>query len=187
MSPSPSPLPPSSAGRRRQRGLTLVELLTTLAVGSVALGSALPGLQAARERRHFEGAEAQLRTDLQLMRAQSLADDRALRLAVFRDAAGSCYVIHDGSSGQCRCDAQQARCDGGAQALRYQAFPAEQPLQLQPLASTLTHDPVKATFTPTATFRLQGSEGRGLNLVVNLLGRVRACSPGGQLPGYAAC
>ncbi len=184
-----SPLRAAMPSRRcRQRGLTLVEMLTALAVSSVVLGSALPGLQAARERQHLEGAAAQLQTDLQLMRGIAQAQSRSLRLALASDAGGSCYVIHDGDNGQCRCDSSgAARCDGAAQALRIQGFALAGPVQLRGSSGALTLDPVRGTFSPTATLQFQAQGGAALHVVVNLLGRVRHCSPSGAVPGYPTC
>jgi type IV fimbrial biogenesis protein FimT len=41
--------------------------------------------------------------------------------------------------------------------------------------------------TPTGTLRLSLRDGRGLNQVVNIMGRVRTCSRSGTVPGYPAC
>jgi type IV fimbrial biogenesis protein FimT len=51
----------------------------------------------------------------------------------------------------------------------------------------MTFDPVKGTVTPTATLRVESKDGRALHQVVNLLGRIRTCSPGGKLPGEKTC
>jgi len=48
-------------------------------------------------------------------------------------------------------------------------------------------DPGQGTTTPTGSVRLTDSEGRGITHVVNVLGRVRSCSPEGRVPGYRAC
>ncbi len=48
-------------------------------------------------------------------------------------------------------------------------------------------DPVRGTTTPTATVRVVAADGRAIHQIVNIMGRVRACSPGGAVSGYRAC
>ena len=43
--------------------------------------------------------------------------------------------------------------------------------------------PCKGTVTPTATLRVEARDGRAIHQVVNLLGRVRSCSPQGRIAG----
>jgi type IV fimbrial biogenesis protein FimT len=42
------------------------------------------------------------------------------------------------------------------------------------------------TSTPTGTLRLVGGRGRAVHHVVNVMGRVRSCTPAG-VPGWRAC
>ena len=42
------------------------------------------------------------------------------------------------------------------------------------------------TSTPTGTLRLVDSRGRAVHHVVNVMGRVRSCTPAG-VPGWRAC
>jgi type IV fimbrial biogenesis protein FimT len=44
---------------------------------------------------------------------------------------------------------------------------------------------VKGTVTPTASIQLRSAAGQ-LRQVVNVMGRVRTCTPDG-VPGYRAC
>ena len=40
---------------------------------------------------------------------------------------------------------------------------------------------------PTGTLRVLGSQGRAVHHVINVMGRVRSCTPLGAMPGYRAC
>jgi type IV fimbrial biogenesis protein FimT len=54
-------------------------------------------------------------------------------------------------------------------------------------SKSLTFDPVRGTVTPTATLRVEARDGKAIHQIVNLLGRVRSCSPQGLLAGERAC
>jgi|JRYF01.1.fsa_nt_gb type IV fimbrial biogenesis protein FimT len=172
---------------RRQAGLSLVEILIPLAVAAVLLGSALPSLQSMLQRRHLEGTAAQLETDLQLARSAAVAANRTLRLELPADRPAVCYVLHDGPAGSCTCgDDGAPRCSEGVTPWRSVSHPPGHPVRLTANVRSITFDPVKGTVTPTATLRLAAPVGQ-LRLVINVMGRVRHCSPDGALPGAPAC
>ncbi len=173
--------------RKTQQGWTLVEGLISLAVTAIALGAAVPGFDAARERRHLDGAAAQLETDLQLARSLAVTQNRSVRVSFGSDAAGSCYVVHSGAAGACRCDAAgNASCTGDEQILRTVGYGADLPLALRSNAASMLFDHVKGTVTPTSTVRITGRDG-AVHVVTNIMGRVRSCSPSTPSFGYPAC
>lgn len=183
--------------RRRltpQRGFTLVEVSTVLCIVAVAVGAAAPSFERALQRRHLEGAAAQLVTDVQHARSLAVARGASVRLTV--QAVGpnaSCYVVHTGAASDCSCaaagkGAAGASCRNGAQALHVVEFDARSKVQLTSSAASMLFDAHKGTVTPTATLKLAARDGSGaLHEVVNIMGRVRTCSPGGAVPGYTPC
>ncbi|MCW5610856.1 MAG: GspH/FimT family protein [Rubrivivax sp.] len=177
-----------AAAGRAQRGVTLVESLIVLAVAAVALGAAIPGFESARERRHLEGAAAQLETDLHFARSLAAAHHEALRVSFSRDAAGSGYVVHQGSARHCRALAGGAAdCNGPARVVRVVHFAPGETVALQANVNSILFDPLKGTSTPTGTLRVIGRSGAALHQVVNLMGRVRSCTPTPTLFGYPRC
>jgi type IV fimbrial biogenesis protein FimT len=176
--------------RRRQRGLTLVECAITTTVLAVVAGLTVPAFGTARERLHIEGAAAQLETDLLLSRSLAVARNEVVRMTFERDAdAGtSCYVVHTGSAGDCACTANgSAVCSNGAEPLRSVRYGADVPLAVVSNSRSILFDPVRGTITPTATMRVIGSSGPAIHQVINIMGRVRSCSPAPALSGYATC
>lgn len=174
--------------RRHQRGLSLIESLIVLAVTTVSLGAALPGLQEAMQRRHFDGVAAQLETDLHLARSAAVLHDRSTRISFQVDAGGSCYVVHTGPAGACPCNADgTATCSAGELALRSVRLTSGGPVQLRSNVASILFDSAKGTSTPTGTLRLVGQDQRAVHLVVNIMGRVRSCSPDAAVPGYKRC
>jgi type IV fimbrial biogenesis protein FimT len=170
-----------------QRGWTLVEALISLSVTAIALGASVPGFSEARERRHLDGAAAQLETDLQMARGVAVLHNRTVRVDFRSDSAGSCYVMHSGGPGACTCDASgAASCSPGAEALRSMGYPSSLPITLTSNAASMAFEHVRGTVTPTSTVRITG-RGRAVHVVTNIMGRVRACSPSSATPGYPAC
>ena len=54
-------------------------------------------------------------------------------------------------------------------------------------AGSMPFDPMHGTSTPTGTVRIVGMNGREVRHIVNVMGRVRSCSPAPVVPGYRAC
>lgn len=173
--------------KKPQRGWTLVEGMVSLAVSAIALATAVPGFEAARERRHLDGAAAQLETDLQLARSLAVAQNRTLRFSFASNAAGSCYMVHSGSASDCHCDATgAASCSGAAQVLRSAGYSAKLPFKLSSNSASMAFEHIRGTVTPTSTVKIVGRE-QAVHVITNIMGRVRACSPTSASFGYPAC
>lgn len=169
------------------RGLTLIECLTVLAILAVVLGSAMPAFGKLGERRHLEGTAAQLATDIQHTRSLAVSRNGGQRISFKHGDAGSCYVVHTGPAQACQCQVDGAvQCAGGALAHRSLSFPAGGPVQVRANVGSILFHPVHGTSTPAGTVRVVARSGAALHQVVNIMGRVRACSPNG-VSGYPAC
>jgi type IV fimbrial biogenesis protein FimT len=169
-------------------GLTLIEATVAMSVVTTTLGVVAPGFMQAGDRRRLEAVAAQVETDIQHARSLAVARSASVRISFEAAAGASCYVVHTGSAGDCQCQADgSARCVGSAQALQVTRLDAGQPVQLSSNSRSMLFDAVKGTVTPTATVRVLGTNGQAIHQVVNIMGRVRSCSPGGQVAGYKAC
>lgn len=185
--PSRQPAAPVHPAQR-QRGVTVLESLIAVSVTAVALGSALPGFEQARERRHLEGAAAQLETDIMYTRSLAVAQNQGLRMGFESLAAGTCYTVHTGAANACSCDASGvAICSPGAEAIRTVYFPAQGPVALRANVRSILFDPRLGTSTPTGTLRVVGRSDAAIHQIVNIMGRVRSCSPAGSVPGVPHC
>ena len=170
---------------RRQRGVTLIEACIALAITAVLLGAALPPFRLAVERRHLEGVAAQLRTDIAHARSLAVARNESVRIGF---ASPSCYVVHTGPAGACQCDADgNARCTGGGASLRTVHLDADGQVTLSSNRDSILFDGARGTITPTGTVKITGRNGAAIHSVVNIMGRVRNCSPESAVPGYPAC
>jgi type IV fimbrial biogenesis protein FimT len=172
---------------RRQRGITLVETAVATTIASIALACTMGGFGDLIERHRLEGHAHQLAADLQHLRFESVIRSQGLRVRFDRHADGSCYVVHAGAAGDCSCDSTgSAQCSSGVSAVKTVWLPAAGRVQLDANVSSLRFDPVLGTVTPTASLRL-ASGARRLNVVVNLMGRARVCTPDGSMPGQRPC
>lgn len=173
---------------RRQRGITLIESMIALLVTAVVVGAAAPSLQDVRAKRQLDGVAAQLATDLRHARSLAVSQARPVRFSVHHGSAGSCYVVHTGPVDACSCDEQgQAQCTQGHQVLLVAGFPATGAVRLGNTSGSMLFEPDRGTVTPTGTLRAELADGRSVRQVINIMGRVRACSPEGPASGYPAC
>ncbi|WP_280151066.1 GspH/FimT family protein [Piscinibacter sp. XHJ-5] len=174
-----------------QRGITLVEAAIVVAVAAVTVTSAAPSFHRFIEKQRLDGAAAQLATDLRFARAEAIARNTALRFSVQATPWGGCHVIHSGAAQQCRCAASgPAVCDADAREIKTVQWPAREGIALHSNVTSMLFDPLHGTSTPAGTLRLVAASGRTVHHVVNVMGRVRACSPQEPaiaVPGYRAC
>jgi len=172
----------------KQQGLSLVEVTVAMAVAVVLAGTAAPSLFDFIATRRLEAAATQLASDIQFVRSDAVARNQPVRMSFFNSADGSCYVIHTGAATQCSCAATgPAVCTGGAMQLKTVQLAARDRVSVQANTGSLLVDPLHGTVSPTATLRVLGANGRAVHQVVNVMGRVRSCSPLNTMPGYAAC
>jgi len=173
----------------QQRGVSLIEAMSVVAILSIICGTALPSFTALRQRADLTGVAAQLETDVQFARSQATAIRHPVQLTLRESGGATCYMIHTGPAALCQCGGAEAAasCSGEAELLRSVLLAASGNVQVRSASKSVTFDPLKGTVTPTATLRVEARDGRAIHQVVNLLGRVRSCSPGGRLGGEAAC
>ena len=169
-----------------QHGLTLVEAAAVLGITVAAATIAAPGLQRLIDLRRLDASATQLAADLQLARNESIARNRPVRLSWH--ATSSCYMVHTGAATQCSCASDGAgRCDADAVLLRSVGWTAADRVALQSNTASIAFDPLHGTASPAATWRVIGSDGRAVHHIVNVMGRVRSCSPLGAVAGHRAC
>ena len=185
--PSARPLRrPRGLANRLARGVSLVETAIVVAIGAIVLTSAAPGVQATLARRHLDGVALQLAGDWQFARTEAVARNEPVRMSFHADADASCWVVHTHGRALCSCEAGHAVCGGGAALIRSAAVTAERRVAVDANVGSILYDPVHGTSTPTGTLRVIGAAAE-VRHIVNVLGRVRSCSPQGAASGWRAC
>ena len=181
--------PAWTARNSTNRGLTLIDMLCALAVTAVLMGGALPAWRGFQQAQVLRGVTETVQTDVQYARTVAMTTDRTVRLSVHSyPDGGSCTLVHLGSAAACTCSDSvgQASCTAGGELLRVSVQKAAQGASLTSVGKTLIFDAGKGTVSPTATLLVQDRDGRVVRQIINILGRVRNCSPDGVV-GFAAC
>lgn len=172
-----------------QRGVTLLECTITVAVVAILVGAGVPTWLDTLAQHRVSGHAHELATDLRFLRSHSVLRSEGLRISFREDAGGTCYVIHRGPAKDCQCASDgSAQCTAGpADIVKAVAWPASGGVRLQSNVASMHFEPRLGIVSPTGTLRIEGDRGHALRHVVNLMGRVRTCSPGGAGLGHPAC
>jgi type IV fimbrial biogenesis protein FimT len=177
------------SGSCRLRGISLLEMAIVIALVAVIGATAFPSFTALVDARRLEGAATRLAADIQFARSEAIARNRPLRLSVRAAAGATCWIVHTGAAADCSCGAGNAPalCSGGAVAIKSVVLANAERVGVAGNVGSIVFDPLHGTSTPTGTLRIVDARGRAIHHVVNVLGRVRSCSPDAALPGYPAC
>ena len=171
-----------------QRGLTLIECCITLAIVSILAGTAAPSFIESNKKRVLDGSAGELATDLYLARSEAVARGHGVRVSFHSISSGSCLVIHSGSTADCSCDSSGvAQCVNGATLIKSNYFPVSRGVTVAANVASMRFDQTNGTVSPASTVRVTASNGSEVRHVVNIMGRVRSCSPGGLAQGYKVC
>jgi type IV fimbrial biogenesis protein FimT len=168
----------------RQRGVSLLELAIVVAIVGAA---ALPSFADHVVARRLDGAATRLAADVQFARSEANARNRPLRLSIRAGADATCWVVHTGNAADCSCSADGIACGGGALAIKSEVLPLVERVAVSGNVASIVFDPLHGTSTPTGTLRLTDGRGRSVHHIVNVVGRVRSCSPEGAVAGYPIC
>jgi len=173
---------------RQQRGTTLIESAVVVSIVAAAAGTVMPGMTTLAVRQALMHSAAEFESDVMHARALAAASNQPWRITFGQDGAHACYIVHVGAADDCRCQGTGAAlCKPGSEAHRTVNFAAGGRVMPSANVTSIMFDPSRGTSTPAGTVRFVAANGKALHQVVNIMGRVRSCSPGGALPGYKAC
>ena len=171
-----------------QRGLTLIEICIVLAILSILVGTAMPSFEKTKQKLALDGTAAEMSTDLRYVRSEAVARNEGVRVSFRSVAGGSCTLIHTGSASDCQCAADgTAQCDSGATLLKSLFHRTGDGVAVSANVGSMRFDPINGTVTPAGTVTMVNSNGQSVRHVVNIMGRVRSCSPGGAVKDVRAC
>ena len=177
----------TNAGNHRNRGFSLIEAAVVVAVTAIVATTAVPSLVSFLDGRRLDAAAHALAADVQFVRTEAVARNVAVRLSFHDAPGGTCWVVHTGLAAQCSCgDAPPAVCSGGAAEIKTVVLGAADRVSVRANVASIAFDPLHGTSTPTGTLRLVDATGRAVHHIVNVMGRVRSCTPSG-VPGWRAC
>lgn len=175
----------STATAGRLRGLGLPEILVTLLLVAIVAAVAFPHMRDQAQLRQLRAASADWSRVMVSARQWAFVHHQSVRLEMLL-SGGTCLVLHTGSRGDCGGCAEEVACKAGTRLLDRTA-PLPPVLQGAATSTSLIWSPGDRTVSPTGTLKLSLPDGRAIHHVVNLVGRLRLCSPGGLVGGLPPC
>ncbi len=187
----------SNAARSTQAGVSLVEVLTVVAVVGILAALALPSFQEQFSRSRMRSAGEQLRADLNLARSEAVKRDRNVVMSFKLNPDTSwCYGMHLLTACDCAVtdvtNTNYCFLDRDAGNVPVAAVVTSTDFRnitfdAVPFGGQLTFSSVRPSLAASSATLISTDSDARIRLVVSGLGRVRFCSPSSSLSGYPAC
>lgn len=176
----------AKAGKAPARaGVTLIEMMITLAVLAVLGAMAMPSLSAITARQRLQSAAHQLQADVALARLESAKHGQAVYLR-FQPGSAWCYQLRTGPGGDCH-QTSAGPANGVLRVVRSADHPGIDLLE----ASTIAVDVSRPDSLPSQQAAGQAlfatREGFQLRVRVGPQSRASLCSVGLPISGTQAC
>jgi type IV fimbrial biogenesis protein FimT len=182
---------------RCARGFTVIELMTVVFVAAILLAVAVPAMREFAIRQRLKAVNAELVTDLQYARSESIVRNQPIQVR-FRidDPDMTCYTIHTAGVAVGRCDCRKpigTACDDVAeldelktvQVLRSSNVTLAPPASPDNFVNFL--EPKGLSNRNDFRVTVASSTGSALRTSTNSFGRPQVCSPGGTIGGVPTC
>lgn len=177
------------AVRIRLRGLTLIELLVTVAIVVIMAVIALPSFQGTLSRNRLSGAAESLAQDLYLARSQALQDGCTITLT-FTPASSSSWsysMTKPSSSSNCLNPCSSAgAADCTLKTVTGSNFSGITLPSTTFASNAVSYDPVRSTANAGEVVLSASSTGDSVKVQLGAVGKVSICTSAGS-GGYAAC
>lgn len=170
---------------RRHDGFSLIEAMVVVAVIAILATVAAPSYIELIGKQRLKGAASVLYGDLQYARSEAVQRNTPVTVTFDTSVTPWCYIIHTGTT--CTCGASGS-CTGSAVNLKNVsgADSSGVTMALSTGVTEIAFEPRQGTATP-GIITFTGINSLQVQNQVNLLGRVRLCSPGGAVSGYSSC
>jgi type IV fimbrial biogenesis protein FimT len=183
---------------RRQRGVTLIELMIGIVLLAILLTLAIPSFSDFRERSVVKGAAEQLSTELANYRFEAVKRNRIVTASIRGTGTDWCIGARQ-SDASCDCTETPNTCDvgvfpvassiderRGTRLVETSGFGTGAAISFDPATGTLVdfaHAGSATLGSPNESSKYQ------LRFDVNALGRLSVCVPSDArgLPGYSDC
>lgn len=191
------PILKPGAGREQRWGLTLIELMVTLAITAILMAIAIPSMQKLIAQRRVAGVAKELLTDLRYLRSLSVQDATMVQLDFGSNAASTCYMLsitYDLSEAACDCT-NPLSCQSAfvqASAVKTVSLQRSDSVTVSSNASPLRFSgPSAMPYVPygnaTITATISSVLGGSVRVSTNEIGRAFACSQSDQESNFPAC
>jgi prepilin-type N-terminal cleavage/methylation domain-containing protein len=180
------------------KGFTLIELMVTVVIAGILIALSVPSFLETIDRNRLKGVAETLRSDLELMKLESIKRSASVFLSIRNDnsSAGTwCYGFSQGAN--CDCKASSCTLDGVERVVRYDDWRGviiTAPTTASPTPFSFTIEQIRGQVSLSTTLtpqriRLTSARGKELDIEVSNLGRFTICSPSGSsnVTGYPIC
>jgi type IV fimbrial biogenesis protein FimT len=164
--------------KHKSQGITLIELLVTLAVMAIISGIGLPSYNAIVNETKLIGLTQQLVEALRVTKQLAITRDKTQYLSVNMVGPERCWGIS--SQPVCNCSVSSS-----CALENYQISTDYSTITLNTNRDTLSFSPLSGS-TNGASYTLSAGSG-SVKVTVSTLGRIRACSETGGSTLYANC
>lgn len=185
--------------KTRAAGLTLVEILVGVAVLGILLAVAAPSMADLMDKRRVIAVAGEISSILAYTKAETNSTNAPLVIHFEPDSNMSCASVVTLGNGTDECQCYRSPtviCTGGtAKLLRLFQVPKSDGVQFaasaDPWSGPVEHTVQFAVAQPTTSagnlrVDVTGRKAK-LRVEVNMAGRVRTCSPDGDISGYPKC
>lgn len=173
---------------RKQAGFSFIELCIGIAILAILLSQAIPAMDQMKQRQRLQLVAQTVMTDLQQARSEAVQRATAIQLRFSRHAAGSCYILHTGNSGDCRCeDKGLPVCSAAGKVLKIEWIPSSLKLTVKSNVANMSFQARQGAVTSTGSIDIAGDNGQAIRQVVSIAGRVRSCAVAGAFGGLTKC
>jgi type IV fimbrial biogenesis protein FimT len=181
------------------KGFTLIELMVTIVIAGILIALAVPTFLETIDRSRLKGVAETLRSDLELMKLESIKRSASVFLSIRNDnpSAGTwCYGFSQGTNCDCN-TANSCTLDSVERVVRFDDWRGviiTAPTTTSPNPFSLSIEQIRGQVTLSGTLtnnriRLTSARGKELDIEVSPLGRFIICSPSGSsnVTGYPIC
>ncbi|HEX4870842.1 MAG TPA: GspH/FimT family pseudopilin [Nevskiaceae bacterium] len=183
---------------RRPRGFTLVELMVALAVLGIVAALATPSFLTLIANNRLKSAAEQIRSDIALARSEAVKRNQVITLRFTRTSATQwCYGLRAATACDCTettaSEADYCFLDLDGSGNRLPAVVSSSrfgniQIEAAPFGTAgLSFSPVRPTLTSGGATLSSPQASGSLRITASGPGRVRFCTPSGQLSGYPSC
>ncbi|MGR9072882.1 MAG: GspH/FimT family pseudopilin [Gammaproteobacteria bacterium] len=167
--------------RRRQRGLTLIELLIAVGVVAVLLALAVPSFSGLIERKRLEGATEKMVADFQFARSEAIK--RNTEIFISFDEGDQCYGLATVTG--CDCSASPTTCQiDGVDRVTFMSDFGETEFDQNFSGNETSYDPRRGAVSGgLGTVEFSSPGGMETRVVLSLL-RILVCSPAGATKNF---
>lgn len=181
------------------RGFTLIEMMIVIAIAAIIMIFAVPSFQDALDRHRLKSVAETMRSDLEVMKMESVKRSAVVSLSIRNDNATTadwCYGLSQSTS--CNCKSTSCVLDGVSKVVSYDNYSGVRitaPATTSPTPFNITVEQIRGTITvPTGStlpyrIRLTSARSKELDIEISALGRFIICSPSGSanVAGYPIC